>query len=468
MKNFLLKSTISNILILNIFLSISVHANNDISKNIQKSASKNDWAMMDNIIANIQLPNIKSQAFTISDFGATPGGEKDARSAILATIAYAVKQGGGKVVIPQGVWLTNGPIVLQSGINLHLAKGATLLFSANAEDYLPVVKKRWEGTEMFGYSPMIYANNVEDVAITGKGVIDGNTNSDFHTWYKKQQPDMLALRTMGIKGVPVENRQFGKGHFLRPELIQLFGAKRVLLEGYTAKNSPFWVNHLVYTDHATVRDIRVDSHRGNNDGIDIESSTYVLVENSHFRTGDDAVVVKSGRDKDGRDIAKPSKYIVVRNNDMGGEDGIALGSEMSGGISHVYFTDNILRNGKAAIRFKGSLDRGGLVEHIRVRNMTIAEFDDIFWFQLNYPGVIEGGHPSIYRDIVFENITVEKAKRIVFEAHAYKDFPIEDIILKDVTIKEAKQTFILDHVKNLVFDNVSINNKVINKTYNQH
>ncbi|MDO6446404.1 glycoside hydrolase family 28 protein [Colwellia sp. 1_MG-2023] len=464
MKNFSLKNKISHLLICSLFISISAHANND----IPASVSNNDWAMVDKILAKIQLPNIQSQRFTISDFGAISGGTNDTRPAILATIAHAVKHGGGKVVIPQGIWLSNGPIILQSGINLHLEQGATLLFSANADDYLPVVKKRWEGTEIFGYSPMIYAHNVEDVAITGKGVIDGNTDSDFHLWHAKQQPDIITLRTMGIKGVPVEQRQFGQGHFLRPELIQFFGAKRVLLEGYTAKNSPFWVNHLVYTDHATVRDIKVDSHRSNNDGIDIESSTYVLVEHSHFRTGDDAVVVKSGRDKDGRDIGKPSQYIVVRNNDMGGEDGIALGSEMSGGISHVYFTDNILRSGKAAIRFKGSLDRGGLVEHIRVRNMTIAEFDDIFWFQLNYPGVIEGGHPSVYRDIVFENITVEKAKRIVFEAHAYKDFPIEDILLKDVTIKEAKQTLILEHVKNLIFDNVSINDEVINKTYNQH
>jgi len=436
----------------------------NVNTSFADSANNNDWAMMDKIIKDIQLPKINSQSFLITDFGALADGKSDARNAILATIKHAVKHGGGKVIIPAGTWLSNGPIVLQSGINLHVSQGATLLFGTKTSDYLPVVKKRWEGTEMFGYSPMIYAHNVEDIAITGTGIIDGNTDSEFHAWYKKQQPDILALRKMGIKGIPVEQRQFGKDHFLRPELIQIFGAKRVLLEGYTTKNSPFWVNHLVYTDHATVRNIKVDSHRGNNDGIDIESSTYVLVENSHFRTGDDAVVIKSGRDKDGRDIAKPSKFIVVRNNDMGGEDGIGLGSEMSGGISHVFFTDNILRSGKAAIRFKGSLDRGGVVEHIRVRNMTIAEFDEIFWFQLNYPGVIEGGHPSIYRDIIFENITVEKANKIVFEAHAYKGFPIENVTLKNITIKEAKQNFILEHVKGLVFDNVSINGEIINST----
>jgi len=425
---------------------------------------KNDWAMVDEIVNHIELPNIIDKSYKITDFGAVSNGITDARPSILSAIDHAVQHGGGKVIIPKGTWLSNGPIVLQSGINLHLSEGATLLFSTNTDDYLPVVKKRWEGTEVYGYSPLIYAANVHDVAITGTGIIDGNADSEFHPWYKKQQKDILALRTMGIKGTPVKQRVFGKGHYLRPELIQFFGAKRVLLEGYTTKNSPFWVNHLVYTDHATVRNIKVDSHRGNNDGIDIESSTYVLVENSHFRTGDDSIVIKSGRDKDGRDIAKPSKYIVIRNNDMGGEDGIGLGSEMSGGISHVYFTDNILRSGKAAIRFKGSLDRGGIVEHIRVRNMVIEEFDEIFWFQLNYPGVIEGGHPSIYRDISFENITVEKANKIVFEAHAYKGFPIENVSLKNVTIKQANKKFELEHVKNLTLNQVSINNEVINAT----
>jgi hypothetical protein len=267
---------------------------------------------------------------------------------------------------------------------------------------------------------------------------------------------MQALRTMGIQGVPVEQRQFGEGHYLRPSLIQFFGAKRILLEDYTSKNSPFWVNHLVYADHVTVRNIKVDSHFANNDGVDLDSVTYAVVENSHFRTGDDSVVIKSGRDKDGRDINRPSRYIVVRNNDMGGEDGIGLGSEMSAGISHVYFDNNVLRKGKAAIRFKGSLDRGGLVEHIRVTNMQIAEFDDLFWFQLNYPGVIEGGHPSTYRDIVFDNIEVEKTKR-VFEIHAYKQAPLSDVTVRNVFIKQAETPFVLENVKGLKLENMVIN-----------
>lgn len=130
--------------------------------------------------------------------------------------------------------------------------------------------------------------------------------------------------------------------------------------------------------------------------VDVDSSRDVLIEHSWFRTGDDAVVVKSGRDRDGREICRPSENVVVRRNDMGGEDGIALGSEMSNGIRNVYLTDNVLREGASAIRFKANLDRGGTVEHIRVRDFTVEAFENLFWFQLNYPGLLGGGHPSTY------------------------------------------------------------------------
>src|SRR4051794_2472315 len=150
---------------------------------------------------------------------------------------------------------------------------------------------------------------------------------------------------MGISAVPGAQRRLGEGNFLRPSMIQFFGAKRVLLEDYTLKNSPFWVNHLVYTDHAVVRGLNVDSHMANNDGIDVDSSSYVLIEKNVFRTGDDSVVVKSGRDLDGRQVGKPSEYVVVRNNDLGVDDGRAPGTRISGDIPNVLFQDHVLRKG---------------------------------------------------------------------------------------------------------------------------
>jgi polygalacturonase len=425
--------------------------------------SSDDWKRADEIVRAIKLPQIPARDYPITNFGARAG--SDSRPAIMAAIKRASAEGGGRVVVPPGKWLSNGPIHLASKINFHLTEGATLLFAPEARHYLPVVLTRWEGTEVYNYSPLIYAFEVTDVAITGKGTIDGNGASEFLSWIRKAEPDFQRLRRMGADGVPVARRVFGDGTFLRPSIIQFFRAERVLLEDYTVLNSPFWVNHLVYTDHATVRRIRVDSHHANNDGVDVDSSRYVLIEHCHFRTGDDSVVVKSGRDRDGRDIGRPSESVVVRNNDMGGEDGIALGSEMSGNIRYVYFTDNVLRKGASAIRFKANLDRGGIVEHIRVRNFTVEAFDNLFWFQLDYPGQLGGNFPSTYRDIVFENFTVERAGT-VFNGDAPAAAPLRGVTLRNVDIKQADRTFILKNVEGLKLENVRIGDQQINGQLN--
>ncbi|MDQ8179151.1 glycoside hydrolase family 28 protein [Pelagicoccus sp. SDUM812005] len=421
-----------------------------------------DWAVADAIVEAVELPRIPQRSVSIESFGAKSG-SVDARPAILAAIEAASAEGGGQVVIPPGEWRCQGPIHLRSRIELHISEGATLLFSGEAANYLPVVKTRWEGTELYTYSPLIYARDVEDVAITGTGTIDGNAESEFLAWYTKAEADVHRLRKMGFEGAPVEERQFGAGTFLRPPTVQVFGGERVFLSGYKVVNSPFWVNHLVYVKHATVRNLRIDSHFPNNDGIDVESSSLVLVEGNVFRTGDDSVVIKSGRDLDGRTIGIPSTHIVVRNNDLGGEDGIGLGSEMSGGISHVYFTDNVLRSGMSAFRFKSNLDRGGLVEKIRLRNFEVGSFDTLFWFQLNYPSKLGGNFPATYRDIVFEDMTVEKVK-VVFEAHAPQASPLREVLFKNIRIESVDTPFIVENAVGLEFENVQLGSQVIEGT----
>jgi polygalacturonase len=364
------------------------------------------------------------------------------------------------VVLGKGVWFSKGPVHLKSRIELHLAEGARLLFSAEPADYLPVVKTRWEGTEVMTYSPLVYARDVEDVAITGPGTIDGNRESGFHAWHPKAEPDFQRLRRMGFDLVPVEQRVFGEGTHLRPPLVQVFGGRRVRLEGYTIVHSPFWVNHLAYVDHATVRGLRVDSRFPNNDGIDVDSSRHVLIEKCVFTTGDDSVVIKSGRDADGRKVARPSEHVVVRDNDMGGEDGIALGSEMSGGIRHVFFTDNVLRKGASAIRFKANLDRGGTVEDVGVRNFTVESFERLFWFQLDYPGELGGNFPARYRNIVFENFRVQDVGTF-FEAHAPAAAPLEDVTLRGISVASAKTPFVLENVQRLRLEGVTIAGKTV-------
>lgn len=417
------------------------------------------WEVAAEIETAIELPSIPERSLSIDKLGAEPS-PADARAAILEAIETLSDEGGGRVVIPKGEWFSAGPIHLKSNIELHLSEGALLKFSSRPSDYLPVVKSRWEGTELYTYSPLIYAREVHDVAITGPGTIDGNGESEFLTWHAKQDTDVMNIRRMGFTGVPVEERVFGEGTFLRPPAIQIFGGERVLLSNYKVTNSPFWVNHLVYVKHATMRGVRVDSHFANNDGIDIESSSFVLVEDCIFRTGDDSVVVKSGRDLDGRTIGIPSTFVLVRNNDMGGEDGIGLGSEMSGGISHVYFTDNILRSGSSAFRFKANLDRGGLVEKVRIRNFQIDSFDTLFWFQLNYPSKQGGNFPSTYRDIIFEDLAASSVKTVI-EIHAPEAAPLSNVQFRNIRIDNSDTNFVIENAINLEFENFQIGDQRI-------
>ena len=417
-----------------------------------------DWSLVETIVKRIETPRIPSREYAVTAFGGLPDGRSDTRPAIMAAIEKASAEGGGRIVLARGTWLSNGPVQLRSRIELHLDEGATLLFSGDPAHYLPVVKTRWEGTEVLSYSPLVYARDVEDVAITGPGTIDGNAESQFHAWSRQARADVVRLRKLGFAGAPLEERVFGPGTHLRPSLIQFLDAKRVLLEGFTARNSPFWVNHLVYAEQATVRGIHVDSHFANNDGVDVDSSRYVLVERSTFRTGDDSVVVKSGRDLDGRRIGRPSEYVVVRDNDMGGEDGIGLGSEMSGDVRYVFFTDNVLRSGASAIRFKANLDRGGTVEHIGVRRFKVGSFQTLFWFQLDYPGELGGNFPSTYRDLVFEDIEVGDVDKL-FEAHAPATAPLRDVVVRNVSVAAAKEPLVAVNVVGLKFANVTVAGK---------
>ncbi len=428
--------------------------------------TQEDWNMASTIVQSIQRPQIpEDYQVNIADLGAKGDGTTNDLPVLQQAIDETSERGGGRVVVPAGTYYMAGPVVLKSYVDLHLEEGSRLLFSPNPEDY-PIVETRWEGTRLMNYSPLVYAYGQHDIAITGKGTIDGNPESEFHKWPSMQKADQVQLRLYGSEGVPVEQRVFGEGHYLRPSCIQINYCQRVLLEDYTVTNSPFWINHLNCSDHVQVNGINVDSMFANNDGVDVESSTYVVVENCTFHTGDDSVVVKSGRDYDGRVVARPSKYVVVRNNDMGGEDGIALGSEMSGGIEWVFFENNIMRDGVSAIRFKANLDRGATCKHIRVRNMEIEDFENFIFFELKYSGELGGNFPTVYSDLVFEDIHVKSVANNIFDAKAPAGYPLQNVTIQNVKIDEAGNTsgWIIENVKDLVLDNFEINDQRLTGT----
>jgi len=425
------------------------------------------WDEVPGIIASIQQPVIPDALYNITDFGAIPDNDSDILPALNAAISLANTNGGGKIVIEQGTWYCKGPIHLLSNIELHLEEGSVVIFSDNPEDYLPQVLTRWEGTELYNYSPFIYAYQAVNVAITGKGLLDGNVAKTFGKWRPQQKEAQLRLREMGANQTPVYERIFGEGDYLRPSMIQFFACTNVKVEGVSVKDSPFWVIHLVACHNAVVRGVSVDSRILNNDGVDIESSSNVLIENNRFTTGDDSIVIKSGRDQDGWRMGRPSERIIIRNNYMEGHNALAIGSEMSGGVRHVFMENNQLGEVRGSLYFKANQDRGGVVENIHIRNISVeSSYKPLIQFRTDYPGLRHGGHIPVFKNITIENVTVNETGRLI-DIRGLESKPISKVTIRNVhakksslTDEEYKQALIIDtnrtFITDLILENVTL------------
>ncbi|NDW12083.1 beta-xylosidase [Bacteroides sp. 214] len=374
--------------------------------------------------------------------------------------------GGGRVVVEKGTYFLKGNLVLKSNVNLHLEEGAYLLFSGKATDFLPVVQTRWEGTELYSYSPMIYAYHADNIAITGKGTIDAQGGLEFAPWAEIEAPWRDRLRDMGEKVIPLYERVFAEGTKLRPSCIQFLGCSRILVEDVLVKNSPFWTIHPVYCDNVIVRGVTIDTHYPNNDGCDPESTSNVLIENCIFRTGDDAVAIKAGRDADGRSVGRPSRNIVIRNCLFHSEcNGLCIGSEMSGGVENVYMDNIRIGTVKNALYFKSNRDRGGYIRNIHVSNIDIERAKGaILRFETNYFGFRGGGFVALYEDFFIRNVKAGTADNYAIFIDGYEEKPIRDIEIKNFSVAKALHSYYLFCTENIRFKNATVNNKALPDT----
>ncbi len=340
------------------------------------AAEPASWDQVPAILARIKAPVFPDRDFSVLDFGAKGDGAADCTDAFRKAITAANAAGGGRVVVPAGKYLS-GAIHLRSNVNLHLAEGATIKFSTDPKQYLPVVFTRFECIELMNYSPLIYAYERENIAVTGQGTLDGQASkTNWWPWTQPARTDVAALQNMGNTDVPVAQRIFGDGHFLRPNLLQPVRCKNVLIEGVTVKSSPMWTIHPLYCTNVTVRGVTVDGSGPNTDGCDPDSCTDVLIENCTFNTGDDCIAIKSGRDRDGHRVNIPCQNIIIRGCTMkNGHGGITCGSETAGDIRNVFAEDCTLDspNLNMAIRLKTSSERGGAIEDVFIRNCTIRK-----------------------------------------------------------------------------------------------
>ncbi len=417
----------------------------------------------DSIVGNIALTSFPDREVSVAPLGDSAA---CARQLLQGAIDSCSLAGGGRVTVGTGYYRINGPLHLKSNVNLHLQEGAYLQFSGRPADFLPVVLTRWEGTELYGHSPMIYAYHANNVALTGKGTIDAQGGLEFAAWSQRESADRNRLREMGDKLVPVCERVFGQGTLLRPSCIQALGCSRVLIEDITVKDSPFWTIHPVYCDNVIVRGVTIDSHFPNNDGCDPESTCNVLIENCTFRTGDDAVAIKSGRDTDGRSIGRPSENIVIRNCLFHSEcNGLCIGSEMSGGVENVHMSHITIGTVKNALYFKSNRDRGGYIRGVDVSHITVEHaLGAILRFETNYFGYRGGDHPSRYEHFVISDVEAHLADRYGIFMDGSDVGNIDDILVRRFRVDQAAEAYYLMNTARIAFDSVTVNGHVLPPT----
>jgi polygalacturonase/lysophospholipase L1-like esterase len=393
----------------------------------------------------IKLPDFsKCQKLNITDFGAIKGDKEKTSAAIAKAIDKANAMGGGVVVIPEGEWLTK-TIHFKSNVALHLDKGAVLLFSDDPTDYLPAVRSSWEGLECYNYSPLIYALECANIAITGEGEIKAKMDV-WEKWFARPSAHMESVKRLynwAWNYKPVAERQMvNDTSHLRPHFIQFNRSENILLEGIHITNSPFWTIHLYLAKNVVIRNVQVYAHGHNNDGVDPEMSQNVLIENCTFDQGDDAIAIKSGRNPEGWRLKTPSKNIVIRNNTVkNGHQLVAIGSELSGGIENVFIDKCTVVDGAKLnhlLYIKTNERMGGYVKNIYASNIKCGKIDqgvlgietDVLYQWKTLVPTYER-RLTLIKDIFLENITASDVK-FVSRILGEKELPVENVSLKHI------------------------------------
>ena len=444
-----------------------------------------DEALYKQIEQSIRVPQFPDQTYLITKYGAkTDATAAQNQKAIQKTIDLCSKKGGGKVVVPADSKFLTGAIQLKSGVNLEVQEGAVLEFAFEPELY-PIVETSWEGLECFNLSPCVYAFKAKDIAITGKGTIDGGGSRD--TWwpwvgnarfgYKGEGPAQnkggrARMLKNGEDGIPMYNekgerspeRVFGPQDGMRPQLVNFNKCEGILLEDITLLRSPFWVIHPLHSTDITVRRVKMINDGPNGDGCDPECCNRVLIEDCFFNTGDDCIAIKSGRNRDGRERNMPSQNIIIRNCEMkNGHGGVVIGSEISGGCKNVFAHDCVMDSPELerVLRIKTNSCRGGIIENINMKDVKVGVCkESILKINLDYEHnevCCRGYYPTV-RNVYMENVTSEKSKYGVQIIGLEEDTYVYDIFVKNCKFNGVQSgNFSSGKTRNVKFENLFVN-----------
>lgn len=441
-------------------------------------------------IGRVQEVAIPNNSVSLKDFGAVNDGVTLNTEAFAKAMAHLQKIGGGRLVVPDGIWYT-GPIEFVDNVDLHLERGALILFSENLEDY-PVVKSDWEGLVTYRAMSPLTARDRKNIAVTGEGTINGNGQN----WRPVKRMKMTDSQWKSLikKGVtnekgdlwfPTEKAKYAYEHqgeimpkankgdkealdlahdFLRPVLVSFMGCKNVLLKDVTFENSPAWNVHPHMCENLIVDNVNIRNpwYAQNGDGIDIESCTNVLLVNSRFDVGDDAICLKSGKDKDGRDRGVPSSNVLIDGCTIyHGHGGFVIGSEMSGGCKDIIARNCVFIGTDVGLRFKSTRGRGGVVENIYIDNIKMTDIPgEALIFDMYYgikPGApvppVTEETPS-FRNIYIKDVVCRGAgKAALF--NGLPEMPMKNVVIEDSRFR-ANQGFQLNHVDGLTMKNVIV------------
>ncbi|MBD3903496.1 glycoside hydrolase family 28 protein [Chryseobacterium sp. Ch-15] len=445
-----------------------------------------------------KMPQVKETSFpantvSIKDFGGVAGGKVKNTDAFKKAIDALVKKGGGKLVVPRGMWLT-GPIVLQSNINLHIEEGAFVVFSKDKNDY-PLVDVSFEGLETIRCQSPISAKNAKNIAITGKGVIDGSGDAwraikkskmaesqwkeivksggilskDGKNWYPSEsyKKGFESSSSFNVPDKISKSELESVKDFLRPVMVSIVGCDQVLLDGPTFQNSPAWNLHPLMTSNLILRNLTVRNpwYSQNGDGVDLESCKNVLIYDNTFDVGDDAICIKSGKNEDGRKRGMPTENVIIKNNVVyHGHGGFVIGSEMSGGARNIHVSDCTFIGTDIGLRFKTTRGRGGVVENIYVKNIDMINIPtQTIGFNMFYEGaspVLEDGQKEegnkapekvypvteetpIFRNIYFKNINAVNSDEAI-TINGLAEMNIKNIVIEDSQFDTKKALTIVD------------------------
>ena len=384
-------------------------------------------------LEGIVFPEFPGNRFDVKDFAAGP----DDKKALQRSIDECVRHGGGTVCVPPGVWQT-GAVKLYSNVHLLLEENSRLEFSPDPEDYLPVVFTRWEGIECWNFSPLIYAIDCENIAITGRGELYGN-GEKWWPWRDRQKAAGKKVYDAEADGIPVDQRRFGTVEAaLRPSFIQFIRCRNVFFKDFSICEGPQWMLHPVYCENVIVRGVRVSSSGPNTDGLNPDSCTNVLIEDCTFKTGDDCIALNSGMNEDGWRVNKPCENILIRRCRMyGGHGGVVIGSGMSGGVRNVRVYDCFFDSTELGIRLKSMRGRGGIVENVDFDNIEINNIPGpaiqitTFYHATTIPPKSEV--PPLFRDLKISNIR-GTGNQLGLEMKGLSDAHLENILLENIDL----------------------------------